>query len=79
MVSLATLAPITWKNRFQNLPFSKCNLRCYAAALKIPPMAEYDPELLQLTGSEDLFTEELPGSPMSLTSGYGKMRWGCTS
>lgn len=35
---------------------------------------EYDPELLELSGNEDLFNEALPWSPMSLTHGYGKLR-----
>ena len=43
-------------------------------ALKIPAMTEYDPEVLELVGHEDLFDAALPWSPMSLCHQYGKLR-----
>ena len=44
-----------------------------ASALKIPPLPDFDPEVLELTGNEDLLGE-VPWSPMSLCHAYGKMR-----
>ena len=43
-------------------------------ALKIPPLAEFDPEILQITGAEDVLDETLPWSPMSLLHQYAKVR-----
>ena len=44
-----------------------------ASALKIPPLPDFDPEVLELTGNEDLLGE-VPWSPMSLCHAYAKMR-----
>ena len=43
-------------------------------ALKIPQVTEFDPEILQITGAEDVLNETLPWSPMSLLHQYAKVR-----
>ena len=43
-------------------------------ALKIPAVAEFDPEILELTGAEDVLNETLPWSPMSMLHQYAKVR-----
>jgi len=44
------------------------------AVLKVRPVREYDPEILELLNNEDLTEDELPWSPLSFCHAYGGMR-----
>ena len=44
------------------------------AVLKVRPVTEFDPEILELLNNEDLTEDELPWSPLSFCHAYGGMR-----
>ena len=63
------------QQQHSDLPLAAALAAELPAALRTPPMTEFDPEILELTGNEAVLdNEELPWSPMSLCHAFSRRR-----